>query len=109
MLPAGTLRETVTIQTPVETRNSLGETTESWQTFTTRRASVQSISYSEEERRKQIGGIGAFIVNMRYVPGITGKMRIRWDSRGGRVLYISSVVEHGNLEWHELTCDEKAT
>jgi head-tail adaptor len=70
---------------------------------------VEFISYSEQERRKQIGGVGTFVVRCRYVPGITGKMRIRWASRSGRILYIASVVERNNREEHELTCDEKAT
>jgi hypothetical protein len=43
------------------------------------------------------------------VDGITGKMRVRWKSRGDRYLYISSVVERGSREEHELTCEEKAT
>jgi hypothetical protein len=45
----------------------------------------------------------------RYVPDITGKMRIRWASRSNRILYIASVVERNSMEEHELTCDEKAT
>jgi hypothetical protein len=36
-------------------------------------------------------------------------MRIRWTSRGDRLLYISSVVERGFREEHELSCEEQAT
>lgn len=108
-LPAGILRETIVVEQEAETRNSLGEPVATWSTFATRRAAVQAISYSEQERRKQIGGVGTFTVRCHYVPGLTGKMRIRWASRSNRILYIASVVEQGNREEHELNCDEKAT
>ena len=108
-LPAGILRETVVVEQETETRNNLGEPVATWATFATRRAAVQAISYSEQERRKQIGGVGTFVVRLRYVTGLTGKMRLRWASRSDRLLYIASVVEQGNRDEHELTCDEKAT
>lgn len=108
-LPAGILRETVVIEQEVETRNDLGEPVATWTTFANRRASVEATSYAEQERRKQIGGVGTFVVRLRYVPDLTGKMRLRWASRSNRILYIASVVERNNREEHELTCDEKAT
>lgn len=108
-LPAGILRETIVIEQESTDRNDFGESVSTWTTFASRRAAVESISYSEQERRKQIGGVGTFMVRCRYVPGITGKMRIRWASRSDRLLYIASVVEQNNREEHELTCDEKAT
>jgi hypothetical protein len=36
-------------------------------------------------------------------------MRLRWISRNGRLLYISSVVEQGNREDLELTVEEQAS
>lgn len=108
-LRAGILRDTIVIEQQSETRNALGETTVSWVTFATRRAAVEAISYTEQERRRQIGGTGTFIVRCRFVDGITGKMRVRWASRADRLLYIAGVVERGNRDEHELSCDEKAT
>jgi hypothetical protein len=109
MLPAGILRETIVIEQESTDRNDFGESTSTWTTYATRRAAVMAISYSEQERRKQIGGVGTYMVRCRYVPGLTGKMRVRWASRSDRILYVASVVEHNNREEHELTCDEKAT
>lgn len=106
---AGRRRERIVIESQTETRNTLGETTISWGTFAERRANVEAISYQEQERRKQIGGTGTFVVVCDYVEGITGKMRVRWASRNDRILYIASVVERGHRDEHELTCDEKAT
>lgn len=109
MLRAGILRETIVIEQQLDARNELGESVPTWAPFAERRASVEFISYSEQERRKQIGGIGTFTVRCRYVPGLTGKMRVRWASRSDRILYIAGVIEHNNREEHELACDEKAT
>lgn len=109
MIPAGQLRETVVIEKQTETRNAFGEATSSWSTHATRRASVEAISYSETQKQNRIGGSTTWVVRCHFVDGITGKMRIRWSSRGNRYLYISSVVEVGPRQEHELTCDEKAT
>jgi SPP1 family predicted phage head-tail adaptor len=108
-IPAGILRETIVIEQQSETRNDLGEPVVTWATFATRRAAVEAISYSEQERQKQVGGTGTYTVRCRYVDGITGKMRVRWTSRSDRMLYIASVVERGNRGEHELTCDERVT
>lgn len=109
MLPAGSLREKVTIESPVETRNDFGESVQAWEEFATRYASVEPVGYFEQNRRQQLGGTVSHVVRMRYTPGLTGAMRLRWDSRGGRILYISSVVERGYREEHELQCDEVAS
>jgi len=41
---------------------------------------------------------------MRYVDGMTGTMRLLWR---GRVLEISSLLEHNNRSEHELLCTER--
>lgn len=107
-LAAGLLRETVTVQVPAEDRNELGEATQTWSTFAVRRAYVEAISFVEMERRGQVGGMTSYTVRMRYLEGITSAMRLRWDSRDGKILWISSVVEKGHREEHELTCEEQA-
>jgi SPP1 family predicted phage head-tail adaptor len=109
MLPAGILRERVVIEAPTEERNSLGESVQTWDEFATRWASIESISYLEQSRRGQIGGSISHTVRLRYVPGLTGQMRLRWASRDDRLLYISSVVERGVREEHELQVEELAT
>lgn len=108
-IPAGILRETVVIESQSETRNSLGESTSTWSEFAKRRASVESISYSEQERAKQVGGAVSWTVRCRWVDGVLGNMRVRWASRGGKLLYISSVVERGVRDELELLCSERAT
>ena len=107
-ISAGKLRELLVIETPTEARNALGETTQTWSEFARRRASVATVSYSEQSRRGQIGGSTSYQVNLRYLEGLTGSMRLIWPARGGLTLYISSVVEKGNREEHELTCEAAA-
>ncbi len=108
-LPAGILRESVTVEAVTETRNSLGEPVQTWSTFATRRAAIVADSYTEAEQRDQIIGTQSFTVRMRFVPGLTGKMRLRWMSRGGRILYVSGIREVNNREEHEITAQEKVT
>ena len=108
-MPTTNYREVGVIEYPAETRNALGETLQTWTTFARVRAFVREASYSEQERRQQVGGTISHTVMLRYVPGVTGKMRFRWESRDNRLLYISSVVERGFRDELELGCEEQAT
>jgi SPP1 family predicted phage head-tail adaptor len=42
-------------------------------------------------------------VRMRYVTGLTQRMRLSWR---GRILEITSLLEHNNRTEHELLCVE---
>jgi head-tail adaptor len=108
-LPAGILREAFVIESPTEARNELGESVQTWSTFATVRGSYEATTYFEQSRRGQIGGTVSATVRVRYVPGVTGAMRLRWVSRGDRLLYISGVVERGHREELELSVEEQAT
>ena len=109
MLPAGLLRETYVIETPTGTKNAVGERVLSWSTFATVRGSYEANSYSETIRREQVSGNVSATVRMRYVPGLVGNMRLRWVSRGNRILSISGIVEKNNREEHELSVEEATT
>lgn len=108
-LPAGRLRELVAVETVAETRNSLGEPVQTWSTLATRRAEIVADSYTEAEQRDQVIGTQSFTVRMRFVPGLTGKMRLRWMNRGDRLLYVSGIREVNHREEHEITAQEKVT
>lgn len=105
-LPAGILRETYEIQSPTDTRNELGERVATWSTIATVRGSYEASSYAESIRRNQVGGNVTATVRMRYFPGLAGNMRLRWKSRGGRILAIAGIVEKNNREEHELQVEE---
>jgi SPP1 family predicted phage head-tail adaptor len=104
---AGPLREVVVIEAPREEQNSLGESVQTWHRFAVRRASVEAVSYAESTRRQQTGGELSHTVRLRYVEGIRGSMRLRWQSREDRILYISGIVERGHRQEHELQCEER--
>jgi len=104
MIDPGRLRERVTIQQATETRNALGETVQSWATFAERWASVDGISSREVLLQGQQKTELSHRVRMRYVDGMTQTMRLVWR---GRVLEISSLLEHANRSEHELLCTER--
>ena len=108
MLPAGILRERVVIEESREHRNALGESLQTWHTVGDRMAAVEAMSYSEGVRRQQTGGDTTYQVRMRYMDGLTGAMRLRWVTRGNRILWIAALLERGNREEHELTCEERS-
>ena len=108
-LPAGLLREVFAIEEPTETRNELGESVQTWDEIGRRYGAYEALSYIEQDRRGQIGGSVSATVRIRYFPGLTGQQRLRWVSRSDRILYVSSVVERGHREEHELTVEEQAT
>ena len=103
MIDAGKLRERVTIQQAAEARNSLGETTLSWATFTERWASVEGVTAREALGLGQLEISITHRVRLRYVTGLTQQMRLIWR---GRTLEIVSLLEHNNRSEHELICQE---
>lgn len=108
-LPSGILREVVIVEAAEQTRNEVGEAVQvSWNEVTRRRASVEPVGYTEQQINRQTGGSVSHVVRMRYVPGLAGGMRLRWESRGNRLLYVSSVVERGYREEHEVYAEERA-
>jgi SPP1 family predicted phage head-tail adaptor len=109
MLSAGTLRELFAIEAPTETRNDLGESVQTWTEVGRRLGSYEASTYSEVDRRGQIGGSVTALVRIHYFAGLTGKHRLKWLSRDDRLLYISAVVEQDNRRTHELTVEEQAT
>lgn len=104
MIDFGRLRERVTIQQATETRNALGESVQSWATFAERWASVDGLSSREVLLTGQQQTEVTHRVRLRYVDGLKSTMRIIWR---GRVLEITSLLEHGNRSHHEALCTER--
>jgi head-tail adaptor len=109
MIPAGLLRETFIVERrPTAERNEVGEVVESatWDTVVTLRGMYEATTYIEQEQRGKMAGSISALVRTRYYAGLTGGMRLRWTSRGDRILSISAVVERGNREELEITVEE---
>jgi len=109
MLPAGTLRDLFAIEQPTQQRNAVGEIYYIWTEVGRRMGWYEASTYSEVDRRGQIGGTITATVRMHYFPGLTGRHRLRWISRDGRILSIAAVIERNHAREHELTVEEQAT
>lgn len=109
-LRAGDLREAVTIEVATQATNAYGESTETWATFTTRRAAVEGLTASEAMLTQELATVATHTVRFRYVPGLTSAMRVVWTSRTpARTLDIVSITEKNNREEHSLICKERVT
>jgi SPP1 family predicted phage head-tail adaptor len=104
MIQPGRLRERITVQQATESRNSLGESVQSWSTFAERWASVDGLSSREVLLTGQQQTEITHRVRMRYLDGFASTMRILWR---GRVLEITSLLEHNNRSEHEVLCTER--
>lgn len=109
MLPSGILTEIYVIEQPVATRNASGESVTTWERVGDVYGSYEALSFNEAQRLSSIGGNISARVRIRYRPGITSAMRLRWASRGDRILWIAGVVERGRSEELDLAVEEKAS
>jgi SPP1 family predicted phage head-tail adaptor len=103
-LDPGRLRERVTVQRATVSRNSIGESVQTWSDLVERWASVEGLSGREVLQSGQQQTEVTHRVRMRYVDGMTHTDRLLWR---GRVLEISSLLEHANRTEHEILCVEE--
>ena len=106
MINAGNLTDRIVIEQAAETRNSVGEVTLSWSTFSTVWADVQALSGREAERYGQIVGFTGHKVTIRQLPGVKVSMRVIYA--GTRTLEIGAINEYERGWYLELICTEKA-
>lgn len=108
MISAGELRESVVVESPTETPNDFGEVTVTWAAFASRRAAIRGMRVDELMNAQGAYTVATHEVVMRYLPGLTTAMRLRWNSRSpARTLDILSVAEEGNRESHRIVCKEQ--
>lgn len=101
----GLLRERVEIQRAAESRNALGEVTQTWSTYQSRYAAVQTLRSREALNAQQAGLSVTHKVKLRHVEGLKSSDRLVWR---GRTLEIVSVLEFEQFTVHELLCEEQA-
>jgi len=105
MIRAGKLSQRITIEQVGEARDAIGGVGETWSTFATVWAEFVSQTGREFFAAKQINNALDCIIRIRYLPGITAKMRVRM---GSRILNIVAPPIDVN-EAHEeikLMCEE---
>ena len=107
MLPAGRLKDRVTIQSRSVTRDAYGAEVITWATLATVWASVESIS--GREYLATTGGADQLLatrttrVVIRYRDDVGPTMRVVHETR---TLEIDAVLARGNDEWLDLMCSD---
>ncbi len=89
---AGKLRHVMEIEQATESRNAIGEAIQTWSTFATRHVSVEPFQGREFWSAKQVNAERNLRVRMRYLEGLTTKMRLNWRARS-RLFDILSIVD----------------
>ena len=103
MIDPGKMRERVTVQIASGATNALGETVLSWANSTAVWASVEGVSAREALDAGQQETTITHRVRLRYLPGLTQRMRFAWRTR---TLNIVSLLEYGNRSEHVAICEE---
>lgn len=100
----GELRHIITLQKLENTQNDYGEVIEVWKDILTTRAGIYPVSGKEFFSAETMNSEVSHKVNMRYIPGITSNMRIKF---GERCFNIESVInfQERNIEL-QLMCKE---
>lgn len=78
---SGPLRHRITIEQATESRDSSGGVISTWGTYATVWASVSPLIGREYIAAKTVSASVTHKIRMRYLAGMTPKMRIAWDSR----------------------------
>lgn len=89
---SGLLRNQITIESVTETQDSAGSPIESWTTYAVVMSAYEPQSGSESFDEDQEQATVKHRFRIRYLSGITPKMRISFDSR---IFDIESVINVG--------------
>lgn len=102
MIRSGELRHSIVIESEQQGSNQYHEVLLTWVPFYTGRAKVKAISGKEYFELHAQNVEVDYVIQMRYFPGISSKMRVQWK---GLVLDIIDVIDVDNKQ-HELqlTC-----
>lgn len=88
-LNPGELRHKIIIQTPTESSDSYGGFTATWATFATVWAALNPVRNREYPISLQNETRTLHKITIRYVAGLTDKMRVNF---GGRIFNITSII-----------------
>jgi len=92
-MQAGKLRNYITIQQPAETHNTNIELIETWPTFTSCWAEILPLTGREYWASKQVVSEVTGKIRIRYIAGVTTKMRV---IDGSKTYDIEAVIDVEN-------------
>jgi SPP1 family predicted phage head-tail adaptor len=99
---AGRLRKLVTIESCAQAQNGLGEMVDTWSTFATVYAGFEvRLPGREDLTAQQVKPVHPETIVIRYLAGVTSKMRVRY---GTRVFSIQDLANTGERN-EELVLD----
>lgn len=104
---AGKLRHQITILQVSESRTGSGGVSESWSTYATVWASIEPLNGREYLASQQRQSSETHKVRIRYLFGITTKMRVLWGSRTFDIQAVLDTDENGRET--VLMCVERGT
>jgi SPP1 family predicted phage head-tail adaptor len=100
----GKLRHRITIELVTETQDIDGSVIESWSAYATSQASIEPISGREYFAAQSTQADVTHRIRIRYLSGITPKMRVNYSSRIFDILSVININER-NREL-QLMCRE---
>lgn len=86
---AGRLKHKIIIEQATEARDTLGAVVETWVAYATRQASAEPIAGREYYASRQTNAEASYRFRLRYLAGVTPKMRVNF---GGRIFDIERVI-----------------
>lgn len=91
MIPAGVLRERITIEAATETQDDCGQVLRSWAAWLSSvPAKAEGVAGGETLRGRQVSAETRMVFSIRYVAGVTAEMRVVW---AGGVYGIVNVAD----------------
>jgi SPP1 family predicted phage head-tail adaptor len=103
---AGQLRHRIEIQRPIVTRDAYGAEIKAWSALVSLWAHVQTLNGSERILQTQADATLTHQITIRYYPGLTPVMRVRWN---GRLFEIHSLVPDEREQQLVLMCSESVS
>jgi len=95
MIQSCELRHSVTIEEPTETQDATGQPITSWTTFATARAKIDTTTEFGRDTEVFVGNelvaSAGVIFTMRYISGLTEKMRISYNGDYYDIIGIADV------------------
>jgi SPP1 family predicted phage head-tail adaptor len=92
-MPAGQLRNRVTIQKPVASTNSYGEAVPSWSDFCDVWAEIVVVAGTERFDNQRVAEDITHRVTIRWVDGINSSYRLKRDSRIYNIVSIDEQLD----------------
>lgn len=95
---AGDLDRQITIEVPTETPNAIGEPIQSWAAFATVWAKVGPVRGRERFTADQVAAEADTTFRIRWLAGVTEKMRVSYDGRLYDITYIAELGRRDGLD-----------